>query len=238
MRRKTAAAGSAGRSADELPPLIAVLSRHYSFQAPLSDPLSLILWENIGYLIDDARREALFDEFGARIGVHAEKIARAPDALLLDIAKRGGMRPETRVERWRRIAEIVLDACGGDLSAALRGVAAAKARTLLKRFPSIGDPGADRILLFSGIDVRPSVDSNGLRTLVRLGFVVPGASYAAAYRAAIACLDRAGPHKVDWLISAHMLLREHGRNLCKRAAPLCMACPLDHVCAHAPAIGL
>ena len=128
MRRKTAAAGSAGRSADELPPLIAVLSRHYSVQAPLSDPLSFILWENIGYLIDDARRQALFDEFGARIGIHAEKIARAPDALLLDIANRGGMRPQTRVERWRRIAEIVLDACGGDLSAALRGVPAALCR--------------------------------------------------------------------------------------------------------------
>lgn len=238
MRRRPAAAGKTGRSADDLLPLIADLSLHYSVPAPLSDPLSLILWENIGYLIDDARRQALFDEFRARIGINAGKIARAHHALLLDIARRGGMRPETRVERWRRIAEIVLDACGGDLSPALRAMSASKARTLLKRFPSIGDPGADRILLFCRIDARPSLDSNGLRTLVRLGFVVPEASYAATYRAAIACLGRMGPRKADWLISAHMLLREHGRNLCKRAVPLCMACPLDKICAHAPAKGL
>ena len=238
MRRRPAATGKAGSSADDLLSLIADLSRHYSFQAPLSDPLSLILWENIGYLIDDARRQALFDEFRSRIGIHAEKIARAPHALLLDIARRGGMRPETRVERWRCIAEIVLDACGGDLLAALRELPASKARTLLKRFPSIGDPGADRILLFCRIDARPSLDSNGLRTLVRLGFVVPGSSYSVTYRAAIACLDRTGPRKADWLISAHMLLREHGRNLCKRAVPLCLACPVDKACAHAPAAGL
>ena len=122
--------------------------------------------------------------------------------------------------------------------AALRAVPTSKARTLLKRFPSIADPGADRIPLFCGLHARPSLDSNGLRTLVRLGFVVPGASYAVTYRAAIACLDRTGPRKADWLISAHMLLREHGRNLCKRAAPLCLACPLEKACAHAPAAGL
>ena len=238
MRRRPAATGKAGSSADDLLSLIADLSRHYSFQAPLSDPLSLILWENIGYLIDDARRQALFDEFRSRIGIHAEKIARAPHALLLDIARRGGMRPETRVERWRRIAEIVLDICGGDLSAALRAMPVSRARTLLKQFPSIGDPGADRILLFCRIDARPSLDSNGLRTLVRLGFVVPGVSYAATYRAAIACFDRTGPRRADWLISAYMLLREHGRSLCKRTAPLCLACPLDKACAHAPAAGL
>jgi endonuclease-3 len=114
----------------------------------------------------------------------------------------------------------------------------ARARILLKQFPSIGDPGADRILLFSRIDARPSLESNGLRTLVRLGFVVREPSYAATYRAAIALLGRTGPRKADWLISAHIVLREHGRNLCKRSAPLCVACPLDTVCVHAPATDL
>jgi endonuclease III len=39
-------------------------------------------------------------------------------------------------------------------------------------------------------------------------------------------------------MSCHALLREHGRTLCKRTNPRCIACPLDSVCAHAPAKGL
>ena len=189
MRRRPAATGKAEHWADDLLSLIADLSRHYSFQAPLSDPLSLILRENIGYLIDDARRQALFDEFRARIGIHAEKIAHAPHALLLDIAKRGGMRPETRVERWRRIAEIVLDACGGDLSAALRAMPASKAadppqaislhrrswrrpdslvlrhrRATLARLQRVAHPGAPRICRSRGILRR---DLHGCDCLLR-----------------------------------------------------------------------
>ena len=63
------------------------------------------------------------------------------------------MRPDQRVERWRTIAEITLRDASGDLRATLKSLPVAKARLLLKKFPVIGDPGADKILLFSGIDV-------------------------------------------------------------------------------------
>ncbi|MGH6879123.1 MAG: hypothetical protein ACREHV_17325 [Rhizomicrobium sp.] len=81
------------------------LARIHSYERRPADALGLILWENIGYLIDDARRETLLAEFGARVGFGAAEIARAPHALLLDIARRGGMRPETRVERWLRVTD-------------------------------------------------------------------------------------------------------------------------------------
>ena len=42
----------------------------------------------------------------------------------------------------------------------------------------------------------------------------------------------------EWLMSCHTLLREHGRNLCKRNHPRCIACPLGSICAHVPAKGL
>jgi endonuclease-3 len=221
-----------------LPTILDRLARIYSFDPPPSSAFALILFENIGYLIDDAQRDKLFREFGQRIGFDAARIARAPDAALLDIARRGGMRPETRVERWRRIADIILQECGGDLDAHLRELPVAGARKLLKQFPAIGDPGTDKILLFSGLDPRPALDSNGLRVLVRLGLVEAAASYAGNYRAAIACLAAALAHDRDRLIAAYMLLREHGRELCKRTAPHCTACPLDPLCAHAPAKGL
>ena len=211
---------------------IAELARRYPAGAVLTDPLHLILWENIGYLIDDERRQVLFAEFEARIGLTPRGIAEAEGAVLLDIARRGGMRPETRVERWRDIAAIVLTRCDGDLDGALRALPPPRARALLKLFPTIGDPGADRILLFAGVAPLPCLDSNGVRVLARLGLFAEQRSYAASYRAAIAVLKAEGVMERDWLVTAWLALREHGKTLCKRAGPLCPACALDDICAH------
>ena len=213
--------------------IVATLARQHPADGILSDPLQLILWENIGYLIDDQRRRVLFDEFAARVGLTAARIAAADDALLLDIARRGGMRPETRVERWRAIAQIVLTRAGGDLERVLRDLPVAKARALLKTFPVIGDPGADKILLFADIAPLPCLDSNGVRAPARLGFFAEQRDYAGSYRAAIAILQAQGVPERNWLIAAHIGLREHGRTLCKRSAPICLPCPLDPICAHA-----
>ena len=217
----------------DLKATIAALARIYPSPGILTDPLHQILWENIGYLIDDERRAALFETFTARVGLAPEAIAAADFETLFDIARRGGMRPETRVQRWRDIAQIVLDRAGGDLRATLAAMPLPKARALLKAFPTIGDPGADRIMLFAGLAPRPSLESNGLRVLARMGFFAEGRDYSASYRAAIDVLVRDGQADGDWLITAFLTLRAHGRTLCKRGVPLCETCPLDAVCAHA-----
>lgn len=198
----------------------------------LTDPLQLILWDNIGYLIDDERRAELFAEFEERVGLGAEAIGAARAATLFDIAKRGGMHPEERVKRWRTIAKIVGEDAGGDLTATLKRLPVAKARALIKRFPTFSDPGADKVLLLAGIDARPAVESNGLRAMLRLGLIEEGASYGASYKAAIACLASAGEPARAWYTNAYWTLRAHGQALCKRTAPLCAKCPLDKVCAH------
>jgi endonuclease-3 len=198
----------------------------------LRDPLQLILWENIGYLIDDERRSALFDEFAARVGLRADAILTAKDAVLTDIAKRGGMNPGTRVERWQVIASIAASQPDSDLLAALKTLPIAKARALLKKFPAIGDPGVDKILLFAGVDVRPALESNGLRAMLRLGLAPVGRSYAASYSAATSVLQAEGKATQAWFTSAYFALRGHGQTLCKRTKPQCLACPLDSSCAH------
>src|SRR5215469_6281810 len=208
-----------------LPAVIERLSKLYTVTPAFSDPFLHILWDNIGYLIDDDRRGVLFAEFRDTVGFDAAAILSTPHSRLLAIARKGGMNPETRVERWREIAGIVAQDCAGDLSGFLRGLPPAKARAFLKRFPATGDSGADRILLFCGLDVRPSVDSNGLRVLVRLGLVPLAASYASTYRSAVGLLSGFAVNGRGWLVSSYMLLREHGRNLCRRSNPGCMACP-------------
>ena len=58
----------------------------------------------------------------------------------------------------------------------------ARARRLLRRFPGIGEPGADKVLLFSRTQPVFALDSNGLRTLLRLGYGREVKSYPATYR--------------------------------------------------------
>jgi endonuclease III len=211
---------------------IAALAAIYPETETLDDPLAMIVWDNVGYLVDDARRKALFEEFARRIGLDAARIANAPMPVLTDIARRGGMNPQTRAERLKQIGALVIAECDGDLAGRLRSLAPAKARSLLKKFPGVGDPGADKILLFAGIAAVPALDSNGLRALVRIGFCAEEKSYAQTYRQAIAALAKDGAPDAAWFKHAYGVLREHGKALCKRSAPICEPCPLDRACAH------
>jgi endonuclease-3 len=213
---------------------VAGLARIYSAPQPLEDPLAILVWENVGYLVDDAKRAELFAEFERRIGLKARDIANAPMAVVSDIARRGGMAPERRAERLIEIGRLALAECDGKLAEALRALPVPKARTLLKKFPSVGDPGADRIMLFCRLAPLACVDSNGLRALVRLGFCAERKSYAPTYKGAVAALGEAGNGDAEWLKRAYLVLREHGKTLCKRSAPVCEPCPLDALCAHRP----
>jgi endonuclease III len=223
----------AARPAGEVVQVVAKLKRRLTPPVVPTEPLAMILWENIGYLIDDARRRELFDAFQAAVGLDAAAMAAADEAVLMPIARRGGMRPETRVQRWRAIARLVLERAGGDLAATLRVLPLAKARALLKAFPVIADPGADKVLLFSGIDAGPALESNGLRALARLGFFAEQTSYGRSYKAGIEILATGGRPDRDWLVDAHLLLRELGKTTCRRGEPVCAACPADALCAHA-----
>jgi endonuclease-3 len=211
---------------------VARLAPLYNAPIPSSDPMALIVWENIGYLIDDEKRSALFEEFVKRVGLKPARIANAPTPVLTDIARRGGMNAQGRTERLKAIGEIAIAECGGDLAGALRGLLLAKARALLKKFPGIGDPGADKVLLFAGIAARPALDSNGLRAMVRMGFCAEEKSYGKTYKSAVAALAKDGEPDAAWFKRAWVVLREHGKALCKRAAPICEPCPLDRACAH------
>lgn len=221
------------RPAGDLMAVVETLGRHLTPAPVPTEPLAMILWENIGYLVDDQRRRTLFDAFEAAVGVDVRAIAAADDATLFPMAKRGGMRPETRVERWRTIARIVIERCGGDLDGTLRALPLAKARSLLKTFPVIADAGADKVLLFSGIAARPCLDSNGLRSLARLGFFRERGAYGPDYKAGIEVLAATGRTDRDWLMGAQQLLRELGKTWCRRGVPICLACPLDAICVHA-----
>jgi endonuclease-3 len=189
-----------------------------------------VLWENACYLLPDERRREVFESLREQVGLTAKAIAAAPDDILLPLAKRGGMRPETRVFRWREIARITLTQFAGNLDAIL-DEPYAKAKRALKQFPNIGDPGAEKILLFCGMAEGLPLESNGLRVLVRMGYGREQKAYGAMYRSVendlTAELKTAGAQELSL---AHRLLREHGKTLCKDKNPHCGECPLLREC--------
>ena len=212
----------------------------------VTDAFSMILFENVAYLVDGERRSAAWRRLEETVGTSPRQILAAPRAKLL-AATSAGIQAASRAERLREIAEIAAGEFGGDLEAALDASPAA-ARKALKKFPSIGDPGADKILLFSRREPVLALDSNGLRVLLRLGFGREEKSYAASYRSAQEA-TRPGWNRgraagrartaasFDWLIRAHQLLRRHGQETCRRSRPECGRCPLRRACAYARAAG-
>jgi len=214
--------------------MIALLKRHYGMPdvPPAKGPFELVLWENACYLLPDERRLEVFEALRNEVGLTAADLDAASDNVLLPLAKRGGMRPETRVFRWREIVRITLQQYGGNLDSILK-LPYAEAKKALKQFPNIGDPGAEKILLLCGVASGLPLESNGLRVLVRLGWGRHQKDYGATYRSVQIALKQELPSSPVRLTEAHLLLRTHGKTLCKDNGPSCHQCPVSAACEYA-----
>jgi endonuclease III len=213
--------------------MIAALESHYGTpKAPtLSDPLHLIIWESIGYLVDDDRREVAFEALRKQVGLKPADIIAAPIRKLVSIAKLGGIQAEIRARRLKEIALIVLNEFDGDLNSALK-LPEPQAMRAMKKFPSIADPCAEKILLFTRTYPLLGLESNGLRLLLRLGFGQEYKNYSTSYRSVREALADQIGDDCDFLIRANQLLRQHGKTLCKTNAPDCPSCPLVKSCSY------
>ena len=214
--------------------VVATLRKFYGkpVPPPVTDPFEQVLWENVAYLADDDKRAAAFAALRKTIGTSPQDILKATPAKLLAVTKLGGIVPEVRAQRLRHCAEIVQILLKGNLDAAL-DESLAQAKKTLRRFPTIGEPGAEKILMFAGKYQVLGLESNGLRVLLRLGFGQEQKNYSASYRAAQNALAGQLPKDCQSLVSAHQLLRRHGQELCKRSRPRCDECPLRDSCAFA-----
>ncbi len=195
---------------------------------PISDPFVNIVWENVAYLADDARRAEAFRILRDATGLDPRRLLAVPRSALHAIAGRGIL-PEQAVEKLREIAALALEEFGGDLEAVV-ALPSADAARALRRFPSIGQPGAEKILLFAGRLAVLALESNGLRVLLRLGYGREEKSYAASYRSAQSAAAPELPADCRVLIAAHQLLRRHGVELCRRSQPQCERCPVARRC--------
>ena len=245
-----------------VPEILDLLERHHGKQTPWwpTDPYEFLIWWHCGYPQSDDRCVKGWAALTSQVGTSPRTLLAAKPAELASALKSGGMVPELRAMRLKEIAMRVQDELGGDLDAALREANAvgctpsvvgqkrssklhrptansqrptASARKILKSFPNIGDPGADRILLFAGMEPVGAVPSNNVHVLVRVLEGRERENYGVNYRASRQAIEAAVPPRFDARQRVYLLLKVHGNALCKAKNPKCDECPLRADCAYA-----
>jgi len=197
---------------------------------PVADAYRLLLWEQVAYLTADSRRLEAFQLLEHTVGTSPESILGATDGALQAVTRHGGaIAYVRRAERLRQVAARVMEVWNGALDGAMK-LPFAAARRELAIYPSIGEAGAERILLLSGAHPVFGLESNALRVLVRLGYGKEHRQWGAMYRAAQAAAGRELPRTVPARRAAYLLLRRHGQELCTRTSPTCLQCPLRPDC--------
>jgi endonuclease-3 len=211
----------------DLAEVIARLEKHYGKpKRPITrDPFEQLLLDKCAYLAPDEKRERAFRELKKRIGTSPQKILDAPIAVLQEIAAIGGIYADVRAVRMKQCAELALrdrlkEVVKREFKAACKAIA---------KFPMIGEPGAEKILLFAGAYPVLGLESNGLRVAVRIGWGEEHKNYSTMYRRTRDAIDLTG-WTCDKLIAAHQLLRQHGQELCRRTNPACEICPVNELC--------
>jgi endonuclease III len=194
-----------------------------------TDPYEFLLWWHCGYPASDAACAKGWAALNLKLSIRPAALLDADSAKLTEALRAGGMVPELRAVRLKEIATRILEEFHGDLRAALQR-AGLKARSMLKRFPGISDPGADRILLFSGLSPISAVPSNCPQVVVRIRKGREKPDYGTQYREAKEIIEAEVTPLQHELQRAYLLLKQHGQTLCKRSAPACTQCPVKSLC--------
>jgi endonuclease III len=195
-----------------------------------TDPFHLILWEQVAYLVPDPQRYQAYVALRTQVGLTPKAILAASLSTLTAICRLGGsIAAPVRATRLRRSATMAAALGPGGFCSAL-AQPLAEARRVLAAFPMIGEPGADKILVFAGAARLVPLDSNALRVVQRLGLATEARGYQTSYRRAREALGGDLPRTRGELIEAYQLLRRHGREVCRRRAPHCGICPLRPNC--------
>lgn len=194
-----------------------------------TDPYELVIYRNCGYPQSDVNCQKGYESLRKEIGIKPSQILAASNAKLIRAIRPGVMFPEIGARRLKEIAAMVEDEFGGDLRAVLKRPVA-EAKKVFKKFPTIGDPIADKILLFTKTAPVATVPSNCVHVPLRLGFGKAGKNYAQDYRAAQDVIRAEFPSDIAAQLRAYLLLKQHGQEICKSARPRCDECPVSSEC--------
>jgi endonuclease III len=213
-----------------------ILDTLESFHGPQTaqwptEPYQFLVWWHCGYPASEERCSRGWKSLNDEVGITPEKLLATPSSKLVRALKPGGMIAELRAGRLKEIARRVQKEFDGDLRSALQRLPLTQARAVLKKFPGIADPGADRIILFSGIATVAAVPSSCPQVLVRIESGQPHENYNVNYREAQEIIQSQVADTVAARTRAYLLIQQHGQQVCKRSTPKCSICPVAGSCA-------
>ncbi|MBZ5552766.1 MAG: hypothetical protein LAO21_08615 [Acidobacteriia bacterium] len=207
------------------------LEKLYGSQSPVgpTDAYEMVLYRNAGYPQSDERCTKGFEALKKAIGLRPDEILEVPHKRLAEVMRAGGMIPEMRASRLKEIAQIVNREFGGDLQTLMKRPVP-EIKKALKKFPTISDAGAEKILLFTSTAEVTALPSNCIHVPLRLGYGVERKNWAASYREAQEAVRSELPEEGDAYRRAYLLLKRHGEELCKSSRPRCEQCPVSEEC--------
>jgi endonuclease III len=147
----------------------------------------------------------------------------------IEEAIRSGGISRVKAERIKVVLETVRSDCGSYSLECLRDMDSEQAQRYLMDMPGVGRKTAAVLLLFQlGYPYFP-VDTHIFRVGKRLGVIPPRANPTQAHDV----MDALVPDDIKFRL--HIILIEHGRQVCKARKPNCPGCCLNDIC---PRIGV
>lgn len=212
------------------------LEKFYGLPKPprSTDPYEMLLHRNCGYPQSDERCDKGFRALKKEIGLAPQKILDAADAKLREVMRPSVMKPELTALRLKEIAARVLEEFAGDMRAVLKRPLP-EAKKALKKFPTVGDSTADKILLFTKTAPAAAIPSNAVHCALRLIGGNPELvrkNWNAAHRVAQDAVLAELPKTCNSQLRAFLLLKTHAQEICKLSRPLCDQCPVSSLCAY------
>jgi endonuclease-3 len=189
----------------------------------------MVLHRISGYPQSDINCDRGFQALRKEIGLHPGEILAAPVEKLREAMREGGIVPELRAQRLKEIAVRVEHEFGGNLNQVLK-LPLPQAKAALKKFPTLGESGAEKILLLTKTAPVAAVPSNCIHVPLRLGFGRESKNWAASYKSAQEAIRAELPETCEAQLRAYLLFKKHGQTLCKSARPKCEECPVTVEC--------
>jgi len=152
-----------------------------------------------------------------------EQVLGAPAQALADVIRSGGI-ADQKARRIQRILGEIREREGRIDLGRLRDLDDAAVEEYLTSLPGVGPKTAACVLVFAMGRAAFPVDTHVHRVAVRLGWLPPGTTAAAAYQ----MLTPVVPPGIRY--DLHLALITHGREVCKSQRPRCGACVLRDRC--------
>ena len=187
----------------------------------IKQPFPLLIATILSQNTSDKNSRRAFQSLEAQYAITPDVLASlSPEEIQPYIRIAGLYR--IRSQRIIEVSKIILEKFQGSLWNILC-LPIKNAREQLLKIPGIGPKTADILIAFIMKQPTMPIDTNIFRVALRIG-IVKGRKYQLTQKA----LEELIPKKK--MQTMHLLLIQHGREICKPQIPLCQRCPIGEYC--------